>query len=481
MCGEDAGCFTFEKTNGRKHVRVEIRKGRQGKLRKSWYGNYEINGKRHCINLGVEVKGTAPDSLRDFGDVVFERTRAKAQDRLETIVKEARSLKNSQHILEKIYEQKTGTSVPEVALCDLSDSWKSIPRKAKLSKKYVNSCGTIFRRFTDFIKAWDPKIFHLSEINEKIVSAFLKCEEDRGISGKTYNDVVKLLRTSWNNLLPGFPNPLRKIPGKSAATRFRMPFREEQLEKILEVAGDDDFIFPIIVVGICTAMRRGDCCLLRWKDVDMENNFISVKTAKTGAPVEIPIWELLRGVLVEAGDLWKKNNTCSNTNRHNNECYVFPEQAAMYLKNPDGITLRVKKVLSKAGISVVADCSQVEGKTDEPRLRKASDYDFHSFRVTWVTLALSRGVPMEIVQRVTGHSTVSVVTKHYFQPNREDFRRVLENKLPCALRCGGNTSTTPPSGGNTTSLIVKTLQSMDDGNWEGVRDEILKCYENKEF
>ena len=29
-------------------------------------------------------------------------------------------------------------------------------------------------------------------------------------------------------------------------------------------------------------MRRGDCCLLPWKDVDLKQGFITVKMAKTG-------------------------------------------------------------------------------------------------------------------------------------------------------------------------------------------------------
>ena len=53
--------------------------------------------------------------------------------------------------------------------------------------------------------------------------------------------------------------------------------------------------------------------------------------------------------------------------------------------------------------------------------RRASVRDFHSFRVTWVTLALTAGVPVELVQKVTGHKTVEVVLKHYFQPGREGF------------------------------------------------------------
>jgi integrase len=43
--------------------------------------------------------------------------------------------------------------------------------------------------------------------------------------------------------------------------------------------------------------------------------------------------------------------------------------------------------------------------------RRAWVHDFHSFRVTWITLALAAGVPLELVQRVTGHRTVLVVLR----------------------------------------------------------------------
>jgi integrase len=68
--------------------------------------------------------------------------------------------------------------------------------------------------------------------------------------------------------------------------------------------------------------------------------------------------------------------------------------------------------------------------------RRASVRDFHSFRVTWVTLALTAGVPLELVQKVTGHKTTDVVLKHYFQPGREDFRQTLQFAMPKLLTNG---------------------------------------------
>ena len=72
--------------------------------------------------------------------------------------------------------------------------------------------------------------------------------------------------------------------------------------------------------------------------------------------------------------------------------------------------------------------------------RRASVHDFHSFRVTWITLALAAGVPLELGQRVSGHRTASVILKHYFRPGREDFRQVLSTAMPKMLADGGQKS-----------------------------------------
>jgi len=100
-------------------------------------------------------------------------------------------------------------------------------------------------------------------------------------------------------------------------------------------------------------------------------------------------------------------------------------------------------------------------------LRRASVRDFHSFRVTWVTLALSAGVPLEIVQKVTGHRMAGIVMKHYFQPGREEFRRTLAEKLPALI--GG----APAPKALQPTKLCDQLKSMGDANWRSVRDVLV--------
>lgn len=69
-------------------------------------------------------------------------------------------------------------------------------------------------------------------------------------------------------------------------------------------------------------------------------------------------------------------------------------------------------------------------------MRRASGRDFHSLRVTWVTLALTAGVPLELVQKVTGHKTTDILLKHCFQPGREAFREALQKAMPALLTNG---------------------------------------------
>ena len=499
---------------------LELRKQRDGRLREDWYARYEVNGKRYTVNLDVKITGTPPDSgsLLDQGDTEFQMSRAAAQMKLDSIVEEVRSKRTATHLVERIYEGKTGEIIKSVKLAALADEWAKIARRRQVDDRYSRQCKSTLNRFAAFVREQNPKLMEIAQVTRTIARDFMDAEGKRGVTGKTWNDTLKLLRATFKYLLPaGGINPFVGTPTKETETVFRIPFSPEELAAISEAAKADEFIRPIIIVGICTAMRRGDCCLLEWKDVDLANRFITVKTSKTGQTVSIPIFPMLQDELKAiAKDAGAKR-----------EGYVFPEQAKMYLENPDGITWRVKKILAVGLGEPVADVEETKAlpkiSTDEARkrgedfiaklpdgekrarmttvfklymdgnniaavmaganvskgsvsgylneieaaigcrivrgtshthkgdsvkdgmndaglhqerkhgLRRASVRDFHSFRVTWVTLALTAGVPLELVQKVTGHKTTDIVLKHYFQPGREAFRSALNKAMPKLL------------------------------------------------
>jgi len=75
--------------------------------------------------------------------------------------------------------------------------------------------------------------------------------------------------------------------------------------------------------------------------------------------------------------------------------------------------------------------------------RAASLIDWHCLRTSFVTLALSAGVPVETLRLVTGHRTVEVVLANYYRPQREHIRAALAGALPDVLTGGKSTKVSP--------------------------------------
>jgi len=419
-----------------------------------WYGRWEVNGKRFCKNLNIKVAGQE-------GERAFDKSRAKAQAELEKLMASSQEKGRSEELLQAIHRIRTGHEVGAIPLTDLPDRWAEIPRKKKPSDRYAAQCKSALARFADFVTETDPDALAMDHVTPELARAFLEAEEARGVTAKTWNDTLKLLRATFKHLRrPAgiVDNPFEGIPTKETATVYRRPFSPEELQAIVQAAQEDDFIRPVIVTGICTAMRRGDCCRLRWREVDLQQRYITVKTAKTGQTEDIHMFHMLADEIA----LHPQEDT-----------YVFPEQAAMYKTNPDGITWRVRKVFAAAGFKDKADEEDepIRGRIHADRkdgLRRASLRDFHSFRVTWVTLALSAGVPLELVQKVTGHKTAEIVMKHYFQPGRETFRKALHAVMPKLLTNGTATKK---------EQALELLQRMNGKNWKKVRDEVMPLIE----
>ena len=397
-----------------------VRKKDKSLKSKWWYGRFEINGKSKCANLGIEIKGEVPPSLRKIGDPRFERSRAQAQVALDQLVKEARSHKAAEKHLQDLYELKAGDALQNAPLSHMEAVWDELPSKKTRSAKWRRTQHGSLKAFRDYTVKKHPNVEYMSQITHTMAKEWMRKLDEKGFGAETYNHKLILLRsvfvpTAGTGVLR---NPFEGIFPKRKTNVHREPFTTAELTAVIEHC--DDLFRPIFITGMCTAMRRGDCCLLKWESVDLVNDFITVNTSKTGETAEIPMFPLLKKEIEK---------------RPRKGIYVFPEAAKMYQVNHHGISWRLKQALKAADIEMTRpsvnkkNASNVKG--------------FHSLRTTWITMALSAGVPMELVRRVTGHSTVNIVLKHYFRPGREDFREALESALPQAMTGGTREKKSP--------------------------------------
>ncbi len=496
---------------------LRLKMQRDGKtLRPYWYGAYVEDGRQKVVTLPVKWLGTPPASGRvgDVGDDVFEASRKIAEAELGRFIEESKRKGRAESLTERLIESKTGKTVEYARLDELPERWRSIGRENSPTEHYLKSRDAHFRRFIDFMGVRNPKAVYLYQVTEADAGAFVaSCRAS--LAPRTARDGMQILNTAFARFLPvGASNPFGNLMGRRGTgtedSIHRKPFTPDELHALFNAARNDVFMFPLIVCAAMTGMRRGDVCKLKWSAVDLTAGMLQVKTAKTGASAEIPIFPMLRNVLEAAEGKGKG--------------YVFPDAAKMLDANPDGLTWRFKKLLvlalqgetatplpdrvpakqiapeaeamiranvpagprqdrmldvlhryvegqsfrdiekdtgivratlsydlrlveSWAGMRFVRSTTEGTGikqrigqltRTEREHGQKAASVrDWHALRVTWVTLALSAGVPMELVRRVTGHATVDVVLKHYFRPDREQFKAALNGLLPDVLTGGG--------------------------------------------
>jgi len=220
---------------------LEITRKKDGSLRsKWWYGRFMANGKSTCVNLGVEIKGRVPATLRKKGSSEFEYSRVRAQVKLDELRREAHSRKTAAHHLEELYEIKAGESIAQVALTEMETRWEFLPAKKSRSAQTIKAQKANIRQFREFIVTSYPIVKLLSQVTRPMVLAWLTSLNERKMSGASYNVKLSVMRGLYEQLGPEagiLKNPFAGIPYRALHTVHRQPFSEEGLsQKVFLIA-----------------------------------------------------------------------------------------------------------------------------------------------------------------------------------------------------------------------------------------------------
>ena len=328
---------------------LELRLGRQGELIRTWYGRYTENERRISIAL-CDIEGIPPASLsiRDAGDPAFERSREQAERMFAEHQKEAAVKGRADYLTERLIKAKTGKVVEYRKTADLASLWRAIDRDGGTpTEQYLKWCDSVFRRFAE-----SAKCEFLYQINKEHVKVFLDGMRATR-THKTVKDMTILLRVAFNRLLPvGMTNPfVESIHRKKAKGAIqggavaRIPLTLEQLDRLYEIARPDPLLYGLTVCAVCTGLRIGDVCCLTWKSVDLRGGWVRVATSKTGAMIEVPMFDKLREVFEAA-----------LSEREPDAVYVWPDAVCMYKTNRNGIFYRGKALFARA----FADMTETE-------------------------------------------------------------------------------------------------------------------------
>jgi integrase len=163
----------------------------------------------------------------------------------------------------------------------------------------------------------------------------------------------------------------------------------------LEAARQDQSaeIYPFIVIGLETSMRRMEILSIRLENIDLDRRVIFVPQAKAGAreqPITAHLADFLRGYVesAETGQEW-----------------LFPSK-----RSPIGYFVSIeepfRRVVSAAGMN-------------------PKEIVRHTLRHTAITHLVQAGVDLPTVQRISGHKTLQMVVRYSHQ-NGEHIQAAMD-------------------------------------------------------
>lgn len=445
---------------------LEIQRGKNP----SFYARLKPNGVTTCQTLKTKVEGVVPKKLSLQGDVVFEKCRARAQMEHDELARVAREKRRDEEWLEKLYEAKTGNDVPLVVLPEMSTRWEQVTRAKAV--RYIFQVKVVHASFIAFLGEFYPKVKEMADVSEPMARRFMALVEAEEFAPGTFNKKLDMLRSTFNYLASEagiVKNPFNCIEEQEDSIVNRIPFTEEELELILDVAKRPRhaLVYPAIMTASQTAMRRADCCLLLKTAINLAEDKITVRMAKTKKTIVIPLSRKLRDLLESLPESDSK--------------YVFPDCAREFLRSPDSITDRTRSVFKEAGFfnptpngPKPKDSVQVVREKGKG-VRAASTRDFQALRATWVTLALMNNIDIESVMAITGHTDEATLRLHYFLPQLEMIRNKFK-KLPEVL--GGNRSEESKTPA-TLAKVLRLVRSITSKNCLQQRKEILALTERR--
>lgn len=167
--------------------------------------------------------------------------------------------------------------------------------------------------------------------------------------------------------------------------RERILTREEESKLLAQCIGKRKHLRPIIIAGLDTGCRLGELLKLRFKDIDFENNLITIQAFNTKTMRERQISITIR-LKEELEKLYAKTSEPN--------ALVF------------GITSQVRHGFKSA----CADAG-IKGVT------------FYALRHTAATRLVSLHIPLAEVGKVLGHTTPNTTYRYYLNPNLETVKR----------------------------------------------------------
>lgn len=320
-----------------------------------------------------------------------------------------------------------GLGEHRLPLADVWNAYVVSPNRNELAPSTLNVKRIAWMHFAKWMKHNYLPVSGLADVTADMIAEYLTVLR-ADLCASSYNGRVCILREIFRTLATKAgleENPWEGVRLRPDDSHSRRELTMDELQRLLAAAkvvdvsrsrikGDLNIHsapppststsewYKLILIGIYTGLRLGDCCLLDWSQINLAQQVIQLIPQKTkrhahGRPVTIPIHPALGKALLD------------------NEAHpssligpVLPAIAALYGRSRWQVSHEITSIFKAANIKTSVLLAGRKHRTPEAT--------FHSLRHTFVSFAANAGVPLHIVQSIVGHSSTAM-TRHYYHEN----------------------------------------------------------------
>ena len=248
-------------------------------------------------------------------------------------------------------------------------------------KKYFKK--TPIGKITSYdVKSWRMwRKEHVTNRGTKIKKASLNLE-------LSFLKTMFNLAVEWQWLAENPAAKVKKLRGETKRLRF---LNREDVYRLVDCC--PSYLKQIIITAVSTGMRRGEIFNLKWEDVDFEHGFIRVVKSKNQESRNIPMDEILHGVLKGLKESRKIGPYVF--------CHENGDKRACVFRS-------FKGACREAGIE---------------------DFRFHDLRHTAASLLACGGCDIIMLKNILGHKSLEMTQRyaHLIPDTHEKTRRIMSS------------------------------------------------------
>jgi len=262
-------------------------------------------------------------------------------------------------------------------------------RFSELMAKYLAEYSAINKAETSYIRDKSlmthlNKTFgelYLTDITPVIISEYKVKRRAEGASPRTINYELTLMSHAFNIAIKEWEwvndNPVKRVKKERVHNTIERWLSLEEEERLLKVS--PKWLQDIIIFAIHTGLRQSELLNLKWSQVDMNRQTITISEQKNGGIDTLPLSQTAMHVLRE------RESVSSGAND-----YVFPNSVNRRRGNRD---------LLKA-FYVAMKRAEIE------------NFRFHDLRHTFATRLVQQGVGIFEVQKLGRWKNTSMVMRY---------------------------------------------------------------------